>query len=323
MSVKLPYDIKWEEEARIQQAAREWRAWIQVECTKVEDGPRELCIALPAFMPYKEHPKDPAALVSEFYPKRLAAGSNWWLCEVTWSTDVDVSGDPLGMPAVITMDTEMREVPAIFDCFGNPLLNTAGDLMTDPPATRKLVDQTISISKNVPIKLPDWVQTHPGAVNLDDVQIRGLNWPAGTLWMARRAIGAEQNVPGATETISTLRGTPYTTIDFELWYRADGWVEYYPNRGFMQLVPKPGLKFAKGAEIEGGKRTLQQMRAQQRKLPAYDRMRCVVGPLGDLPSEPQFLDLNGQMIINPTFDDVILLAYDGYTKLPFNQLPLK
>ena len=185
MPFKKDYGINWEEEAHITQTGREWRAWITAEATKVDDGPREMIYAFPQFMPFKPHPKDPDALLKDFYPKRLEKGSLFWLCEILWSTDVDVTSDPLGMPAAITMDTELRDVPAIFDADGNPLMNAAGDLMTDPPATRKLVDQTISISKNIPLRLPSWIQTHPGCVNSDDVTIRGLPWPAGTLFFAR------------------------------------------------------------------------------------------------------------------------------------------
>jgi len=324
VAVKLPYDVKWEEEARIMQTAREWRAWIQVECSQVDDGPRELSIALPKFAPYSKHPKDGAALVNLFYPKRKTAGSNWWDIEVTWSTDVDVTGNPLAMPAEWTLDTEMREIPAIFDANGNALLNTAGALMTDPPATRKIVDETLHFTKNVSLRLPDWVRTHPGCVNSDSVTIRSQAYPPGTLWFASRQVGREENVPGATDSISTLRGTPFTAVSGTLMYRQDGWIEYYPNRGWYQLVPvNKSLKTAKGAEIQGGKRTLQQMRAQFRKSADYQVWPCLYANFGDKPQEPSFLDSNGQMIQQPTFDNIILLAYDGYKKAAFNDLPLR
>lgn len=324
MSVKLPYDVKWEEEARIMQGSREWRAFIQVECTKVDDGPRELIMKLDNFAPYEKHPKDGDALVNLFYPKRKTAGSNWWDIEVTWSTDVDVTANPISMPAEWTLDSEIREIPAVFDCNGNLLLNTAGALLTDPPAGRKIVDETLSFTKNVSLRLPDWVRTHPGTVNNDDVTIRGQSYPPGTLWFASRQVGKEQNVPGATDSISTLRGTPYTTVTGTLMYREDGWIEYYPNRGWYQLVPvNKSLKTAKNAEIQGGKRTLQQMRAQFRKTADYQPWPCLFGQFGDKVQEPAFLDANGAMIQQPTFDNIILLSYDGYKKTAFNQLPVR
>lgn len=321
----LSLDPAWEEEARIQGTSHEWRAWLKCIMSRDDDGPREI-LQDPRgakFAPYQPHPKDPDALVSEFYPRRDAPGANVWLVEVTFSTDVDVTSNPIGMPAVVTRETQLREIPAVFDVDGNPLLNTAGDLMTDPPAVRKQVDQVFKIQKNLPLNLPDWTDTHPGCVNSDSIRLRGRTYQPGTMFFAALSIGAEMNVPGSTDTISTLRGTPYTTADLELWWRADGWIEYYPNRGFFQLIPKGNLKFPKNAEIPGGRLAMKQLKGAFNKLPPYQRARCTVGPLQDLPSEPVFLDANGQMIINPTFADVIAIAYDGFQKQAFSVLPLK
>lgn len=319
-------DYRWEEEARIQQTQVEWRAWLNVIMARDDDGPAEMARdpRFVPFLPYRPHPKYAKALVKECYPRRSERGANVWLVEVTYSTDVDVTQNPLGMPAEISLDTELRDVPAIFDVDGNPVINTAGDLLTDPPAVRKIVDRTISITKNIPIALPAWIQTHPGSVNRANVVIRGMTWPAGTLFFAKNSIGPEQNVPGATDTISTLRGSPYCTTSLELWYRADGWVEFYPNRGFFQLVPvNPQQKFSE-QKVGDHFITAQTARALNRKLPPYERRRCTVGPLQDAPPEPVFLDANGQMIVNPTAADILAIAYDGFPKLAWNGvLPLK
>ncbi|MDE2100051.1 MAG: hypothetical protein KGL39_22545 [Patescibacteria group bacterium] len=317
-------DPCWQEEARIQQITREWREWFTVVMTTVKDGPLEIYRALPGLQVYAPHPKDPDALVAEWYAHELDRSIGHWVLELRYSTDVEAALNPLAVPAVIELDTQIREVAAIYDADGNPVLNTAGDLMTDPAPTQKLVDQTISISKNIGLNLPAWVQTHPGCVNSDDVQIKGLPWPAGTLFCARRHVGPDQNVPGTTQTTSTLRATPYVTVDLELWYRADGWVELFPNRGWFQLVPKIKPEFKRTTEVPGQKPlTAQQLRAAWRKLPAYTRQRITVGPLGDFPPEPVFLDANGAAIVNPTFDDILLIRYDAYSKVAFNDLPLR
>lgn len=315
-------EMDYREESRFTQTAREWREWWKVGMSTLSDGPLQIYMALRKFQLYQPHDEDRDALVAEWYPQRIDA-TNYWLLELRYSTDVDVALNPLQIPAVVTMDTQIREVPTVFDANGNPLLNTAGMLMTDPAAVRKLVDQVINVSKNVPLNLPDWAFTHPGRVNEDNVTIRGRPFAAGTLFFAGRQIGQENNVPGLTETVSTLRGTPYTTIDFELWYREQGWVELYPNRGWFQVVFKDPKKIPKGVtEVQGQKPlTAQQLRAQWRKLPDYTLQRAMIGPLGDWPPEPPFLDAFGRAIQNPTFDDVLLIQYDGYLKATFSGLP--
>jgi hypothetical protein len=320
----LSCEPTWEEEARFEQTSREWREWYTVYCASATDGPREIFMGRPGLTPYSPHPQDPQALVAEWFPHRLERGTNVWLLELRYSTEVDVTQNPLSMPPVITIESQIREVPTLVDANNNPITNTAGFLMTDPPPTRKLVDKIFKCQKNVPLNLPDWTDTHPGTVNTDSVTIRGRTYDPGTLWFAAIGIGEEQNVPGSTDTISTLRANPYTSVDFELWWRRDGWVELYPNRGWYELVPKTGPKKFSNVEIEGGTIKAQNVRAQFRKLPPYQVRRCLVGPLQEFPPEPVYLDVNGQMIVNPTPADVILIAYDGYDKQTFTGvLPLK
>ena len=311
----LSCEFKWEEEARFEQTRREWRAFYIVLMSDVNDGPAEILKGTPKLAPYQQHPKDGQAYVAEWTPKRIPGG-NWWDLEVRYSTEVEQLGNPLTMPADITIESNLRDVPAMFDIDGNPIVNTAGDLFTDPPPTRKVVDQVIKVSKNIGLNLPSWIQTHPGSVNADAIRVRGLIYPPGTLFFGPHAVGPENNIPGQGNTLSTLQSPPYTTVEWEMWYREEGWTELYPNRGYFEIVPVK-KQTQTPEDAKAGKVRV--------KFPTfqYVRRRITIGPLGDYPPEPVFLDANGAAIINPTFDNIIILEYDGNKKRPFNVLPLK
>src|SRR6185295_5443199 len=118
-------DLAWEEEARFRQTGREWRAFYKVLMSRIDDGPLEILNGRPDLAPYQKHKKDTAALVSEWYPRRIV-GTNFWDLELLYSTDVEQTGNPLNIPAQITIQSNIREVPALFDIDGFPTVNTAG-----------------------------------------------------------------------------------------------------------------------------------------------------------------------------------------------------
>ncbi len=325
----LSCDLDYEEDARIEQTRREWRAFYKVLMSNVNDGPREILNALPKLQPYQPHPKDPAALVAEFWPQRIR-GTNFHDLQVRYSTDVDVEQNPIGLPAQIEIDSVTRMIPALFDSDGNPIVNTAGDFFTDPPIERMTTDLVIKISKNVPLALPDWPFTFPDSVNQDAVTIRGRQFDPGTLYFGAVRIGIEQNIPGSTNSVSTLiKGTPYTTIEFELNYRRQGWTMLIPNWGYFQLVPQSNSKTkeisAKRAQSlarSGNSRAL--YKPIMPTMTGVTKQRIVIGPIGDYPERPVFLDIYGQAITNPTFDNIIVIGANLVPQLQFNgNIPLR
>jgi hypothetical protein len=219
-------------------------------------------------------------------------------------------------PAQIEIQSVKRMIPALLDADGNAIVNVAGDLFTDPAPERQITDQVIRVTKNIPLNLPAWTDELPDCVNSDTLIIRGRPRAPGTLYFGEISIGAEQNVPGATDTISTLNGKtiPFTTVSYELHYRRQGWTLVVPNWGYFQLVP---VKAQKGKKIEvPGKKPL-----RLKAIPfQYTRQRITVGPIGDYPPHPVFLDANGAAIINPTFDQIVTLEFDLHEKKAFSQL---
>jgi hypothetical protein len=133
-------------------------------------------------------------------------------------------------------------------------------------------------------------------------------------------------VPGATDTISTLAGKsiPYCTASLEITYRPQGWTVIVPNWGYFQLVPnKAPLDSSKTAQGAANalKSQLKMTRALIKKIGPYTRQRITVGPLGDFPPHPVFLDANGKAMVNPTFDQIVTLEFDLKQKMPFKVLP--
>jgi hypothetical protein len=318
----VSYDIAWDEDARIEQQRREWRATAKVLMANLTDGGFEMLMGLPKLNPYQPHPKDQAAFVNYFFPKRIP-GTNYWDLEVRWSTDVDVSINPLAAPAQIPIQSVARQYPALFDSNGNAICNLAGDMYTEPNVERTVIDLVFQVNKNIPIQLPGWILTHPGCVNSDTVTIRGLTCPPGTLYFSAIGVGSNQNVPGATETISLINGkaTPFCTTDFELSFRRDGWTILLPNWGYFQLVPTRIIPNLENTALKP-KQILRLARNLYNKIGPYTRQRITIGAIGDYPPHPVFLDGNGAAIVNPTFDQIVTLEFDLHDKQPFNVLPL-
>ena len=314
-------DLAWEEEARVTTTGSERIVWYKAVCSSVFDADREILLGALNFpqspiVPFMPDPKNPARLVQECYPKRIP-GSAVFDIQVTYSTDVSVS-NPLNQPAEITITGQRRDVVALFDANGTPKCNTAGDLIGDPAPTRMVTDLIFSVSKNVSLKLPAFLTQYLDAVNSDSVRIRGLTLDVGTLlFCGEIKVGPEQN--SGPQQGNGIQQPPYTTVEFELHYRADGWTTLVPNRGFFELVPNP--KAVLGPPLLPGDVPIKV--GKDGKVPKfpYVRQRITVGNPPDYPAEPQFLDLNGAAISNPTPDDIVVLEFDDFAKLPFNALP--
>src|SRR6185295_11155036 len=107
----LTCDLAWEEQARISQTSREQTVHYNAFCTGVLEGWQEILAFAPNLAPYKPNPKDPRMLVANFLPTRKG-GSTWFDVQVDYSTEVDVSSNPLSQPAQIKIKSVKRMIPA-------------------------------------------------------------------------------------------------------------------------------------------------------------------------------------------------------------------
>src|SRR5262245_24632977 len=289
-------DEAWDEETRIDQTNREYIRYFKAQCSAVADGAKEILLGRPDLAPFQPHPKDNAALVSEFFPKRIP-GSTLFDIQVTYSTEVNVTDNPLAEPAKITIDTAEHSRIQFVDADGKPKINTAGDLIDDPPPEVEDCDIVFNVQKNLPIRLPAWILLYPNAVNNDTIRVRGLTLEPEKVKFKHLAIGEEQ----------FQNKVDFCAVAFQLHYRRVGWTTVVPNRGFNQLVKK---------EVSGkkGKQFVRQ------KITVKDD-----GGAMAYPTEPQFLDKDGKALDPDTItaEKIVLLEFDDNLRLPFSALPLK
>src|SRR5262249_5112318 len=180
---------------------------------------------------------------------------------------------------------------------GKPKINTAGDLIDDPPPEGEGCDIVFNVPKNLPIRLPAWILLYPNAVNNDSIRVRGVTLEPGKVKVKHLAIGEGQTQNKADSRV--VSSPPHS--------RRVGWTTIVPTRGFNQLVKKevPGKK---------GKQFVRQ------KITVKDD-----GGAMAYPTEPQFLDKDGKALDPDTItaDKIVLLEFDDNLKLPFSALPLK
>jgi hypothetical protein len=319
-------ELAWEEEGRTTTTGSERIAWYKAFCSSAFDSDKAILTGAhsvnpPApIVPFDPDPVFGARLCVESFPKRIS-GSSWFDVQVTYSTDVPFDENPLSTPPEVTIDFQGREIISLFDVNGNPKVNTAGDLLGDPAPTKETYDLIFNVSKNFAIDQYTWLLQYCDSVSGDDVRLKGLTLPAGTLRFAPRGVGKDENV---TAFGAGIKNVPFVNVNFALVYRAIGWTNIVPNRGFNQLLPvgkpQPPSLINNNASFATKNLVRSRYKAPKGK---FVKMPILIGSPPSPATEPQWLDANGLAIPYPLPGNVILLEWDDYVKLPYNQLPLK
>lgn len=280
------------EEARIERTRREYTRFFKAKTSLSSDGVKALLLFRPDLAPFQPHKQDPQAFVDHFNPVRDNLGL--WDITVDYTTEVseEQESNPLAVPAKIELGSVERKRIRVLDANGKPVLNTAGDLLDDPPPEIDESDLVFSVEKNVPIRLPAWILEYRNAVNSDVVRVRGLPCDPGTLKLKGLRIGDEEE----------QNKVAFCKLSFELHHREDGWTELIPNRGYYEKVPK--------TQSTSGSKTAD-----------WTRKEVLIN--GEPAKEPQMLDAKGRRIERPTLENIVLLEFDFAPKRPFNLLPLK
>lgn len=322
----LACDLAWEEEARTTTTGSERIAWYKAICSSAFDSDKTILLGAhsvspPApIVPFDQDPIFPARLVVECFPKRIS-GSSFFDVQVTYSTDVPFDLNPLSTPAEVTVDFQGRDIIALFDVNGNPKVNTAGDLLGDPAPTKETYDVLFNVSKNMPVDGNAWVLQYVDTVSNDDVRLKGFTLPAGTLRFIPRGIGKDENTQAFGIGVKNI---PFVNVNFTLAYRAVGWTNIVPNRGFNQLLPfgrpLPSNIVNNAASVATRNALKQRYKPPKGK---FVKMPILIGSPPSPATEPQWLDANGLAIPYPLPGNVLLLEWDDYDKKPYNQLPLK
>lgn len=118
-----------------------------------------------------QYPSDTKAWVRNIQVRQLA-GSTFWEVTCKYSSEFEITSNPLDDPAIITWSAEQFQRPTWKDRYGFPLLNSAGRFFQKLP----MVDDSrfvVSIQKNVAV-VPWWVATYQDALNISAFTVDGI-----------------------------------------------------------------------------------------------------------------------------------------------------
>ena len=167
------------------------------------------------------------AVVTSFTPEAMSPRDNLWRVTVTYTwPEVDSTVAPHLRPAVITCHSETVYVPTFRWKNGDPIINTAGSLITG-------VEQPVNhwifhVEKNV-LAVPTWTLNYADAVNSDAVTVRGINIAAHYLMLQNLDIGPDSSEPVGGVTYN------YIPVAFDLIYNPLDWKTRIFNMGLYQI----------------------------------------------------------------------------------------
>ena len=255
----------------------------------------------PAFNPY---------VFTKSVHAKYKARTNWhWFVTATFSTDrpqdQPLDPDPTKQPAEISIKTRLERVERYTDLNGDPILNTAGDLI------KKAIDiprETIHVAAKIG-PLQGWIKELEGVVNDSPIRFKGQLYDRGTVKLMSAEIGK-----------TNYGRYPYDECQLEFEYHSEGWFAPVLNMGFYELIDDP-----KGRRYPNG--NICQV-----------KVRCLTDA-GEPETELCFLDINGRRprtfatnaagkaveVIKRvlTLSDLVLipvkdLRYYDFKKLPIN-----
>jgi len=123
------------------------------------------------------------------------------------------------------MRSSSVEVPAFFDTYGYPLVNTAGDAYEG--LGRKVRTRTVNVTHNA-TSIPNYIFNLSDTLNAAAVTILGTTYPAKTCKLT------DVNCPD--EPVSDKNGDLYYPVTYNIEINPIGWHILLPNRGPNQLI---------------------------------------------------------------------------------------
>lgn len=174
------------------------------------------------------HPEN-SALTCRSRDMELVDGfDDLYVLTCTYSTKPDRDEDndsPLVAPVKGGMRSVAIDVPAYYDAFGNPLVNSAGDLLEG--LTKKARRRQVFCTFNTR-SVPDLIFELADTINANAVTILGRAYPAGTCYLS--------NVQAPDEPATAPDGTKYYPITYDIDIALDGWFSVFPDRGKHELI---------------------------------------------------------------------------------------
>lgn len=174
------------------------------------------------------HPENSNALCVERSIKRVQDFDDLLILTAKFSTRPDFgedNEDPLNMLIKGGMSSAFREVPAYYDAFGQPLVNSAGDLYEGLSKKQRI--RQINVTANY-AAIPNYLFDLAETLNASAVTIHGKTYPAGTCYLS--------NVKMPDEPTRSKDGVSYWPITFDVEVNPSGYHIILPDKGLHELV---------------------------------------------------------------------------------------
>jgi hypothetical protein len=152
----------------------------------------------------------------------LSDGKNGYEVTCSYSSEFEVSDNPLNEPARISWTGENFQQVAVVDIDDNPILNSAGDPY-DPPLMKDFSRPVATIRKNIS-SAPAWILTSHDAINSDEFVIDGLTCEIGKAKLKRADISEWQY----------RNGIGYRELNLVIHFSKDGWTRKVLDAGFRR-----------------------------------------------------------------------------------------
>jgi len=174
------------------------------------------------------HPENANAVCVSRSLRRLDGFDDIVIISAKFSTRPPVgedNDDPLNMLIKGGIQSASREVPAYYDAFGQPLVNSAGDLYEG--LTKKQRIRQYNVTANY-AAIPNYLFDLAETLNSSAVTIHGKTYPAGSCYLS--------NVKMPDEPTTSKDGVKYWPITFDVEANPSGYHIILPDKGLHELV---------------------------------------------------------------------------------------
>ncbi len=219
-------------------------------------------------------PADPFPEDSTAYPTKYSEMQEHdmkvWLAEISYTND-----NPLDEPVDLKTGGQLFQRVMIFDANGDPVMNTAGFPLINPPVEFDDSRGLITFTKNV-ASPPAWVYSLNCTLNEDAFAIYG-----GALTIGART--AKLREPPEISGPHYRNGVVFYTVSGTIEVSNAGWDAKQLNAGWHQVDPNDSNKRITIRSSDGTE-----------------------------PQEPWPLDADGYAIANPSISNVVTLTFVRY-----------
>jgi hypothetical protein len=207
----------------------------------------------------------------------------WWIVTADYSSEREITENPLSEPAAITWTSEQFQKRAVLDRVGNGIVNSAGDPF-DPPLMMDDSRRVVTISKNLAV-VPAWILTYQDAVNSSSFIVDGITVGAGFAKVQSVTVGETQR----------RNGTAFRVVTLVMHLQKTGWALTHEDVGFREIGDGTGYG---------------------------DRQNILNDGDDERPTAPVALDGAGNHQASPTASTIEVLSFDVYEQKDFTVLPL-